>query len=58
MSQFNFITAGESHGKGLVAIIGGVPATASRKSAVWAQTPVIVEVAKFKVETQGLDGEW
>lgn len=26
MSQFNFITAGESHGKGLVAIIEGLPA--------------------------------
>src|SRR5436309_299191 len=26
MGQFNFITAGESHGKGLVAIIEGLPA--------------------------------
>jgi len=26
MSQFNFITAGESHGKGLIAIIEGLPA--------------------------------
>lgn len=26
MSQFNFITAGESHGKGLVAVIEGLPA--------------------------------
>ena len=26
MAQFNFITAGESHGKGLVAIIEGLPA--------------------------------
>ncbi|HXU36260.1 MAG TPA: chorismate synthase, partial [Blastocatellia bacterium] len=26
MSQFNFITAGESHGKGLVAIVEGLPA--------------------------------
>ena len=26
MSQFTFITAGESHGKGLIAIIEGLPA--------------------------------
>jgi chorismate synthase len=60
MSQFNFITAGESHGKGLIAIIEGLPAglpvdPASINRELWRRQQGYGRGGRMKIESDEVE---